>query len=708
MHQAHSPAARQPVPVIACRWLSAALVALAFLGSFLLFQVQPLLGKAILPWYGGAPSVWTTALLVFQSLLVVGYASVDAARRWLSPAMRSYVFIALAAACWGTLGILPGAEWKPHSEDDPLVSVLRLLLVCVGGPYCLLSTTGPLTQAWWVQSGIATTPYRLYALSNLGSLLGLLTYPLVVEPLWDLRQQAFGWSVGFTVYAGLLSWCAWQVRTGLDTPTTARPHAVPRKGSGNVSREQNSRRETFAWLGLSSAGSILLLATTNNLCQDMASAPLLWIVLLAAYLLSFIICFEWPSAYRRTWVAAVVVLSIPWACQYTASVGWMVAAHVVMLLAVCLFCHGELALRRPSERRLTWYYLIVSLGGALGGVFVSVIAPVLFVRYWEWTIATVVAYVFASACIVDALKHRRQPAPRWLIGLGGSVLACGLVLLVWQHRAKIRPEEVDAARNFYGVVHVDAITDEATQRVDLMAMRHGGTTHGMQVFFDGSRRLPTTYYGPLSGIGQALLEDREATRSRRVGIVGLGVGTLATYAKPGDQFRFYEINPVVIHFAQEYFTFLRDCTGTVENVAGDARQSLEHESPQAYDLFVVDAFSGDAIPTHLLTHEAFQAYLRHVREDGLLAVHISNRHLELSAVVTAAAEAVGLSAYLVEGANDSASYQYKSRWILACQPVKSQRWSRVLEPPARPLRASADVRLWTDQYSNLLQIMGSW
>ncbi len=708
MHQTSPPAARRESPVVVCRWLGSALAATAFLGAFLLFQVQPLLGKAILPWYGGAPAAWTTALLVFQSLLVVGYASVDLSRRWLRPAMRSYVFIALAAVCWLTLGILPGAEWKPQLDDDPFMSVLWLLLVCVGGPYCLLATTGPLMQVWWVQSGIVTTPYRLYALSNLGSLLGLVTYPLVVEPLWDLPQQAFGWSIGFTAYVGLLALCAWQVRAGVDSFTACPVGAAHRHDSASVDRDPITGRQTLVWLGLSCAGSTMLSAATNNVCQDMASVPLLWIALLSVYLWSFIICFEWSQVYRRTWGAVAVVLTVPWACQYTAHVWWMIVSHVVMLLAVCLFCHGELARRRPAAHRLTCYYLIIAMGGALGGVFVSVIAPVLFVRYWEWTIATVVAYVLASKCVVYALMRQTPHAPRWLVGLGVSALACGLVLLVWQHRSKIRPEEVDVARNFYGVVHIDAITDDQTGRVDLMAMRHGGTMHGMQLFQEGARRLPTTYYGPLSGIGRALLDDHEAMRSRRVGVVGLGTGTLATYAKPGDHFRFYEINPVVMDFAQEYFTFLRDCVGKVENVAGDARQSLEQESPQAYDVFVVDAFSGDAIPTHLLTREAFQAYLRHLREDGLLAVHISNRHLELSPVVTAATEAVGLSAYLIEGANDSATYQFKSRWILACQPAKYQRWSRVLAPPARPLAASADVRLWTDQFSNLLQVMSGW
>jgi len=715
-----SPRRQQPTASVALlRGLHLGIALTTFLGAYLLFQVQPLIGKAILPWFGGSPAVWTTAMVVFQMLLTAGYAFVDWTTRRLSPSVRSYVFLALALGSIATLPILPTTDWKPSADQDPTFGVLRLLTVFVGAPYFLLSMTGPLTQEWFTRSANGKSPYRLYALSNLGSLLGLFTYPLVVEPLFELPVQSRLWTCGFLAYCALAGWSAWKLRRypDLASPSADRPADVPADDA------RPTARQIATWIALAAAGSAMLSATTNHLCQDVPTVPLLWIGPLAVYLISFIVCFSELGWYRVKWVAPITMALIPLSCVSSipyASLrtlpAWLggplttarnapFALHLVVILAmltfVCLAAHGELARRKPGPRRLTTYYLAISIGGAVGGLFVGVVAPFIYSRYWEWILGTSAAYVLCAVAILAAGGFRNRTAK----AIFGGVALLGGLALAWLHAKQFNPYEIDAIRNFYGVVYVDAGRDDETGRPLWTAMRSGSTRHGVQILEPGRTRIPTAYYGTGSAVGIALQADRRPDAPRHVGIVGLGAGTLAAYGTPGDTYRFYEINPAVVAFADAYFTYLRESVARCEIVVGDARLSLEREPDQNFDLLVVDAFTGDAIPTHLLTAEAFEVYLRHLRADGILAIHISNQHLDLAPVLAAAAERFGLADLSGLNRPDPANLVETARWTLLTRRPDSTWWRSIARPGLAPAQGVRATTIWTDSYSNLIELL---
>ena len=678
-----------------------------FVSAFLLFLVQPLIAKQILPWFGGSSAVWTTCLVFFQSVLLAGYAYTDYTTRHMRPRSQVWLHVALLIASLALLPIIPDAAWKPAGDEDPVLRILGLLLVTIGLPYLLLSTTGPLVQAWFARTFREGVPYRLFALSNLASMLALLAYPVAIEPWVTTITQSWGWSAG---YVGFVLLCSAAAFYGLRTGEGARELAAAPPGTGPVATAALSADAAQAapgwgdrlmWLSLSAMGSLLLLALTNHMTQNIASVPFLWIVPLALYLLTFILCFDSQGWYRRNLVlfaGAVLLAVMSWGLhsnEITLNIKLALPLYSAGLFVLCMFCHGELTLLKPAPRHLTVFYLMISLGGALGGLFVGVLAPYAFSGYWELGVGlTLVALL--------ALVRLRQAAT-WAVTIAVAVL----VFTAVQSVVYVREKTADALviqRNFYGVVRVKDIGDAKTDADAVRSLIHGVIMHGEQRLDPARRMEPTSYYGPRSGVGLAIALAPE--EPRHVGVIGLGVGTLATYGRPGDRYRMYEINPQVVDIAWQWFSYLKDSKAAIEVVLGDARLQLEREPPQQFDVLVIDAFSSDSIPAHLLTREAMQVYLRHLKPDGVIALHVTNRFLDLPPVVRRIADDLGLAAVIVsdEPTEHGDSFMSSSDWVLVSRTGKPFE-REALRKVAQPVEQRPNWRLWTDSFNNLFQIL---
>ena len=817
-----------------------------FLGAFLLFEVQPLIGKFILPWFGGGPAVWTACMLFFQLLLLAGYAYAHFLRTKLPQRKQAIIHVALLVAAVAALPIIPGARWKPGAASDPTWGILLLLAVSVGLPYLMLATTSPLLQAWFSVAHPGKSPYRLYALSNVGSLLALVSYPFLVEPAFSLTTQAILWSAGFGLFAIVGSICA--LRTpGVNAPAEPAP-APPepddrgqRADDGGQTTEHGGERtegseenaevveapgigSRVLWVALTACGSLMLLAVTNQMCADVAIVPFLWVLPLTVYLLSFILCFHSTKWYPRVfwWVLLFVVmgggeltrqvLSLPVKAGFgifgtpehpdlkTASslakfawnfvmgkgflgpdlgagepvslmlggIPWLFNAGVdatilgqiigfsLALFVCCMVCHGELVRLKPNPRYLTSFYLLSSAGGAVGGACVSLVAPRVFPAYLELHVGLWLCCALAMAAFWADRKPHRHWRTRWWVGLYPPAFIALLVTLGLALKKDADGTIKDSrflTRGFYGVLRVkDYDTDDPESHY--FSLQHGRISHGNQYADPVKRLWPTTYYARKSGVGLAirhLTEIRlEELRSKarpgappvsdsdvrlRVGVVGLGTGTIAAYAQKDDYYRFYDINPAVQRIAESWFHYLgdsKDRGADVDVVLGDARLSLERQEPQHYDVLALDAFTSDAIPIHLLTREAFDVYLnRQIKpNDGVLAVHISNRYLDLEPVVLAQAEHFGYTAVIVESKSDKErALVYSATWILVtrnkkfleCEPIRD-----ALEKQAKPFKEPAEGededeadaaeraetrRLlsrrvhWTDDYSNLVVVL---
>lgn len=660
------------------------------LSSFLLFQVQPIVAKAILPWFGGAPAVWTTCMVFFQAVLLAGYAYAHVIVRFLSARRQAAVHIALLAATLLLLPVGADPEWQPEGDENPSLRILGLLAASVGLPYFLLSSTGPLIQAW-AGARRAGSPYRLYALSNAGSLAALLSYPFGIEPLLTIDAQFSIWSAGYALFVALSALAALKARGQAVLAATAdAPAARPPRA-----------RSLALWALLPACASVLLLAVTSQMCQEIAVVPLLWLLPLTLYLLSFILCFESDRWYRRgPTLAALLVLScaVLGAFTFVPDLGPKVGIPVfaLYLFLACMACHGEVARLRPPTAQLTLFYLMISLGGVAGGLFVGLLAPVAFSGYLEFPLGVVIT--MALLLYAGAGAGAGDRADEWL--RFASFLCLVALVTIWimvpfqgDHRPRV------AARNFYGTLRVFE-SGVAPDRMRVLS--HGVTRHGAQFVDPARRREPTSYFGPQSGAGLVLAHFRPDA-PRRIGILGLGAGTLAAYARPGDSFRFYEINPLVVELAHREFTFLADAAGRNEMVVADARLALERERGQPkFDVLVADVFSGDAIPVHLLTEEAFLVYRERLSPGGVLAVHISNRGLDLQPVLAAAARTLGYRAVVMDSPSDPARGWSRALWVLmAADPG-------VLEglplSGAKPLAVDREVP-WRDNFSNLVQIL---
>ncbi len=661
------------------RWIPVLHCATVFASAFLLFSLQPLMARLILPWFGGSAAVWSACMLFFQSTLLAGYAYADWSSRRLSARAQGWLHALLLAAC---LLFLP-IRLQPSmaSAQAPALRIALILAVAVGVPYLLLSATSPLVQIWYGRAA-GTAPYRLYALSNLASLLALLSYPTVIEPYMTTRGQLIAWSAGFAMFA---------ILCGISALCAARQF-VPALNFAAHSRTPKTTK--ILWVVLAAIPSALLLATTNHLCQNVAAIPFLWIVPLAAYLLTLILCFDYDSERRRRfflWLTPPALMGMAYASlhgSFSTDPRLLVPLFTVGLFVVCMTFHGELLQRRPGASQSTSFYLMVALGGAIGGLLIVLAAPRMLSGVFELPLLLTAA----SMCLMF-IYYRRH----WYVDAAWA--ATSIAVLVFA-MAQIRVFSADtrvAMRNFYGALRVvdKQMPDGSSSRV----MVHGTIAHGTQ-FQDADRaRQATTYYAPGTGAWFALEELRRGSQS--VGLIGLGAGTLAAYAQPGDHYVFYELNPQVIDLARREFTYVG--IPEVEIVEGDGRLALGNEA-RIYDVLVLDAFSGDSIPTHLLTREAMRTYLSHLAPDGILAMHISNSVLDLEPPVARLAEDAGLAALLVHTPGDAQMDRSEAIWALMSRHSERLRNSS-LDQVARPMRVSSGRRLWTDDYSNLFQLL---
>jgi hypothetical protein len=560
-------------------------------------------------------------------------------------------------------------------------------------------------QGWFGQAFPGRAPYRLYALSNVGSLLALVSYPFVFEPAFTIQTQSRLWSWSFVVYALLLAagtWSRW--RSAESAPSDGAARSIP------VASAAPRLGQRALWVGLPAFASVLLLATTNHVCENVAVIPFLWVAPLALYLVTFIVAFDGPRWYaRRGFAVAGLVLSLAVGCIDPLSdlldgagvaLGFReyLALDFSFLFVVCMLCHGELVRLKPSADRLTEFYLLVAFGGALGGVFVSIVCPVVFSTFFEWTLGLLVAFALALAVLVVSASGERSATPLGRLAVGVP-LVLGLAGIGYYQIDDDPPLEV--ARNFYGTIAAYDVAPENPAEHH-HSLTHGIVVHGRQYRAPDKQALPLAYYSEASGVGRAL-RFFESAGDLSVGAVGLGVGTLSHYAHAGQRLQFYEINPEVVRLAEKYFTYLARCGSACEVVMGDARLSLERQEPQRFHVLVLDAFSGDAVPTHLLTQQAFDVYQRHLLPEGVIAVNITNRQLDLAPVLAGAAEHFGLKTVRIATENDKKRLLFRADWILL---TKNERFLAAVRPaPPADLPPPKPPVLWTDSYSNLFQLL---
>ncbi len=702
--------------------------ATTFASAFLIFLVQPMVGKRILPWFGGVPAVWTLCLAFYQVTLFAGYAYAHCVIRYVPPVFQLPLHGLLLAGALLALPVLPSEAWTPAGGAEPSRAILTILSFKVALPFLALAATGPLVQAWFAGRYPERSPYPLYAVSNAGSLLAMLSYPFVLEPHLPLSTTGRLWSFAFAATGFAVLACARLARRGaagaLHTVEleTGEPSQPPRLGSARVA----------LWFLLSACTVVLLMGVTNELCLDVASVPFLWILPLSIYLISFILCFGDDRPNRR--VPYLVLAAGPFILptvvdllglgesgivEVVGSVKGQIVFLCVMLFGACMLLHGELHRLRPPPRSLTTFYLCISGGGAFGGVFVGLIAPHIFDDYTEFRLGlTLGCVLLLIARWHDSQGWLNRAAPRWRWAVAAVVAVLLVSRFGW---GGARPDElVYLERTFFGVLRIQQFGDGVNEQRQLLS---GTTLHGVQ--FPGSERRPTSYYGELTGIGLALTQ-RDSNQPSAIGVVGLGIGTLAAYGRPGDHFRFYEINPAVIRVARDprYFSYLANSAAELEIVEGDARVSLASElkqdGPRRFDFLIVDAFSSDAIPVHLMTREAFELYEQSVKPEGLLAIHTSNRRLDLTPLVARLGESTGFSVLAI-GTDAMGRYlSAQSVWVfLSRDPERIQ--SLVQFALARKQQLGlredkiqfkvyspaeiAETPLWTDDYSDLFGAM---
>ena len=732
-----------------------------FMNAALLFAVQPMFSKMVLPLLGGTPSVWNTCMLFFQTALLGGYLYAHVTSRWLSVRTQSVLQIVLFALTFLTLPVAVASGWRPTSSAMPVWWLAALLAVSLGAPFFMLSTGAPLLQRWFAESGhpLAANPYFLYAASNLGSMVALLAYPAVIEPRLRLAQQSHLWTGAYVVLVVLIGICAYVVRRGWTHATSPRPvvadataadvdalGAIATGTSRAVAGELTVWRRV-RWVLLSFVPSSMLLAVTTYLSTDVASIPLLWIVPLAIYLLTFVIVFARKAVIFRhsfaVWLQPpfLLILSVAIALMMQRSVTALAPTHLAAFFLTALVCHGELATDRPSVSHLTEFYLWLSVGGVLGGIFNVIVAPQVFDSVVEYPIAIVLAAALRPtlarrgqlaraldvllpfgvfALIVVLMRAGFPPktwsdkAPVWAFGAYAMLVLCfqrhpirfalgvAAIFLGATLGRGTDPTLLFRGRSFFGVYRVMRYPKHN-------ALQNGTTTHGGQSIYPEFAREPLTYYHRDGPLGQSFAWLMRRNPNRRVAIVGLGTGTVACYGHSNETWTFYEIDPLIerIAFNPKYFTYLRDCPPAKRIVLGDARLSLTQAPDSSYDFIILDAVSSDAIPVHLMTREALQLYLRKLAPGGSIAFHISNRYLDLEPVVVEIARDARLAGIVgTDGTlspSQVASFKMTSKWVILSRSAKDHALL-ALQKGWRVLPPQSSVRVWTDDFSNVLSV----
>lgn len=659
-----------------------------FLSAFLLFFLEPLIAKMTVPWFGGSAAVWSTCLVFYQTALLLGYLYSRLLTRLRSLRLQASIHAVLLFASLFLLPIGPSIRWKPAASQDPTWAILAMLTATVGLPFLLLSTTSPLLQDWLVRDG-ETAPYRLFALSNFASLAALLSYPFLIEPTFDTHVQSASWSVAYIAFALLWGACAWSVGHRGSAHIQTR---LPGEGT-------SGRAFSWRWLALSACGTMLLLSITNHISENIAAVPLLWVLPLAVYLLTFILAFNGERVYRRgSWLRflAFALGLLAYGIHDVRSIEnivFSIGVFLFGLFACCFFCHGELYRLRPPAESLTTFYLVIAAGGAIGSIFVGIAAPRLFNGIYELPLTLAFTALLALLCV--------WPASHWSAKALWITIVCAMVTVFVVYRNAFGRNAIYMNRSFYGSLRV--LQSPHAGQDETRTLFHGTIEHGAQFLLPPRRFQPTSYYGLDSGIGIVL--SRTLPRSRRVGIIGLGVGTIAAYGRTGDVYRFYEINHQVVDVANSLFTYLRESKARIEIVEGDARLSLERDRSGRFDVLAIDAFSGDAIPVHLLTREAFALYRQHLNpEHGILAFHVSNRYLNLAPVVQQLASNAGYTSTLIRSKRDDDELIASADWVIVSKDPRLLDQGDAAEETF-PIPSRAGRRPWTDDYNDLFEVL---
>ena len=655
-----------------------------FLSAFLLFSVEPLIAKQILPWYGGSAAVWSTSLVFFQTALLLGYFYVRLLTRYLNSKVQAGAHSLLLLTTLLFLPIGPGARWRPASANHPTLQILELLTATLAIPFAALSATSPLLQHWLTHAG-DKSPYRYFAVSNFASLAALLAYPILIEPKLDLNVQRISWSYVYACFVLLCAACGWR------TSKTAPLSAVKRPEFFWISPWRQA-----SWFLLAACGGMLLLSVTNHLTQNVAAVPFLWVLPLAVYLLTFIVTFGRGRTYPQGFwfrLLAFMLAIIGYAISninYLLPLQVSVPIFLIGLCVCCMFCHGELYALRPPADQLTTFYLFVAAGGAAGAIFVGLLAPSIFDAIYELPLTLV-----CTAVLALVVNWSRGWSNRML----WVTMSAGMAFVLGENWIQYHENSLALRRSFYGALRVVQSPHAGLEQA--RTLFHGTIEHGAQYLWPPLRERATTYYGPDSGIGVLLREGFPATK--RVGLIGLGVGTLAAYSQPGDTFRFYEINRQDIDIAEALFFYLREAKARVDIVEGDGRLSLAHDTSPSFDVLALDAFSGDAIPVHLLTREAGELYRKHLNPNGALAFHVSNDFLDLAPVVQKLAQDLGFQSVLVRSRSGD-DLVLAADWVLVTNNPNILN-NAAVKLRSSPINQISGLRLWTDSYSNLLQII---
>ena len=659
-----------------------------FLSSALLFLIEPIAAKRILPLLGGSAAVWAACLVFFQCALLLGYFTAHWLVTRASDRAQVAAYLGLLVLSLIQLMVAPGLS---ASSAHPIATVLWLLSISIGVPFVTLSATSPLLQAWYARTAGSSRPYRLYSVSNVGSMLALVAYPWLVEPRLSVREQVTGLIVGLVLLALVCAAIAFSARN------SATPMEDVTSWTDTMERG-TSQSDRVLWIALAACGSLLLSAITNHISQNVATIPLLWVVPLIAYLLSFVVAFAGERWRPRPLMIAFGALGLG-AAAYLVYKGILsipirraAAIFCGSLFCMCLFLHSELYRLRPAARDLTSFYFYVAAGGALGAILVGVVAPTVLPGNYE------LAFGFACVGVLGLVVT-------WSVGwFARSISFCTTVVMIGIIVGQVRNDHTNnvmRVRNFYGTLHVTEAEDgtlAATERT----LYNGVISHGQEIFRTDLSETPTTYYGHDSGVGLAI--DLCCTgRPRRIGVIGLGAGTIAAYGQPGDTIRFYDINPAVEGIARAKFRYLRDSPAKVDVVIGDARVSLASEAPQRYDVIAVDAFSGDAIPVHLIDAQALDVYKRHLAPGGIVAFHVSNRYLNLKPVVAQIAARDGMKVAYISNDGDDPKDVWSSDWVLVTANEQFLNDSTVVAAMT-PIDGIPGLRLWTDDYNSLLPI----
>lgn len=668
------------------RWLFAAAV---FLGAFLLFLVEPIAAKQLVPVLGGSAAVWITCLVFFQTALLCAYLYAH----WMAHRPRWLLYFVLLLA-----GFASAAGWTVRSlgagggSAHPILTVFAVLATTIGLPFLALGTTSPLMQVWWARLHGSAIPYRLFALSNLASLLALALYPTLIEPHLTLHAQRAAWCCGFIFFAIISAALAVAVRK--TTPESAPDFRFIDEGAPAPAFQK------LLWILLPMGASMQLSSVTSYLTANVAAIPLLWILPLAVYLITIILAFEFPRLLPRAIVGRFLIVMLA-GLGYALSkqdVEWplriSIAFFLVEAFAACLFCHTEAYRLRPRHAsESTQFYLCFAAGGAIGAFIIGIAFPLLF----RFNLDLVITCAF-TALLAFLVTREDGWSSRLLWGVATLIM---VVQIYWINIVNLRNTTV-AVRNFYGALRVKQ--NFGIPGATLRVLTNGNVEHGTQIFgTEEQRHTPTSYYARDSGVGLAIRFCCNG-QPRNIGVIGLGAGTIAAYGSPGDRIRFYEINPAVVPIARSVFTYIRDSGAQVSIVEGDARTSLAVEPPQRFDVLVIDAFSGDAIPLHLLTTQALALYRRHLAPNGIIAFHISNRHVDLEPPVALLAQSAGMhAAAITTPANDERG-EFTATWVLLSDNSAFFTQPDITRVAHQPNQIPT-LRPWTDDFSSLLPVL---